>query len=266
MAWRTLLAAGLLLASMVLAQAATPIVADPKAALARSRQAEGRLVGDYDFVDADGHAVKMADFRGKPLVISIIYTSCDHTCPTTTQNLARAVAAARRAVGGDRFSVISVGFDSVHDTPAMLAGFARQQDVHFANWRFLSADADTIARLTDSVGFTFYTSSRGFDHIDQMTLVDSDGRIYRQVYGENFDLPLLVEPIKELVLGQRSSLTSVNAISDRVRFICTVYDPATDSYRVDYSFFIEIGMGFVAIISLGYFLFSAWRSSRASTN
>ncbi len=36
----------------------------------------------------------------------------------------------------------------------------------------------------------------------QVTIVDADGVIYRQVYGENFDLPMLVQPLKELLSGQ----------------------------------------------------------------
>jgi protein SCO1 len=244
------------------AHAASPLLAGADDALRRSRQAEGRLLSDEAFVDQDGRAVKLSDLLGKPLVISLIYTSCDHTCPTTTQTVARAVQAARAALGGQRFSVLSVGFDSRYDTPTALRLFARQQGIDLDNWRFLAADPATIQRLAEDLGFTFFVSSRGFDHLAQTTVVDAQGRVYRQVYGENFDVPLLVEPIKELVLGRTISLTSASSIANRIRFICTVYDPGSDSYRVDYSFFLQIGIGFVSLVLISFVLLRSWRDSK----
>ena len=32
-----------------------------------------------------------------------------------------------------------------------------------------------------------------------LTLIDQNGKIYRQVYGDNFELPALGEPLKKLV-------------------------------------------------------------------
>ena len=44
---------------------------------------------------------------------------------------------------------------------------------------------------------------RGFDHLAQTTVIDAHGRIYRQVYGDAFAVPALVEPLKDLALGSR---------------------------------------------------------------
>ena len=59
------------------------------------------------------------------------------------------------------------------------------------------------ARLANNLGFLYFASAKGFDHLMQTTVVDANGKIYRQVYGMTFDTPLLVEPLKELVLGER---------------------------------------------------------------
>jgi len=64
---------------------------DQKAALAISQGAIGKSLGDYTLTAADGRNLRMSEFRGKPLVISLIYTSCYHICPTTTQHLAKVV-------------------------------------------------------------------------------------------------------------------------------------------------------------------------------
>jgi len=127
--------------------------------------------------------------------------------------------------------------------------FASKQGVDDADWHLLSADADTINALTKELGFLFFASPNGFDHVVQASVIDSDGRIYRQVYGEVFDTPLLIEPLKDLVLGRpQPNQTLVSDLINRVRFFCTNYDPATDSYHFDYSLFIGMVIGALIIL------------------
>jgi protein SCO1/2 len=51
-------------------------------------------------------------------------------------------------------------------------------------------------------------------------------------------------------------------IIDQVRLLCTVYDPQTGTYRVDYSLFIEIAGGLTFIIAMALYMFNEWRSRR----
>lgn len=263
-AWSALCAAFVLTVGVVAsAQAAPPLVEGPEAALARSRAAEGGQVGDHAFTDHRGRPVNLAQFRGRPLVISMIYTSCYHTCPLVTETLARAVEAARDALGPGSFAVVSVGFDTRFDTPRNMRSFARQQGIRVDDWLFLSGDQETVNRLADDLGFTFFVSSRGFDHITQTTILDAEGRVYRHVYGETFEAPQLVEPLKDLVYGRAAALTSVSAVIDRVRWYCTVYDPNSGAYRFDYSFFIELVVGLTIIILLTVFVLQSLRRQKA---
>ena len=227
---------------------------DAEAALAISQAVVGKELGDLDLTASDGSTVGLAELRGKPMLVSLIFTSCYHVCPAITRHLANAVKSAREALGEDSFRVLTVGFDTANDTPDAMRAFARAQSVDEPGWLFLSADAATMAALTANLGFVYFPSPRGFDHLNQVTVVNRDGVIYTQVYGGDFDLPWLVEPLKELVFntppGERHLLSG---LVDRVRLFCTVYDPATGRYRVDYSLFVGIGVGAAIIL-----VFSAW--------
>lgn len=216
---------------------------DNAAALKISQAVIGHAVGDYQFTDAAGQTVKLSDYRGKPLVVSLVYTSCYHVCPAITRHLHKMVNVGQQALGPDSFAVITIGFDTPNDTPQAMQGFARQQSVDLPQWRFLSADAATIEGLIKDLGFIYYASPKGFDHLAQATVIDPQGKVFRQVYGDNFDTPLLVEPLKELVTGVVSQHGGFAGISDRIRLFCTVYDPATQSYRTDYSLFVGIAIG-----------------------
>jgi protein SCO1/2 len=173
-------------------------------ALAVSQAAVGKAIGGYTLLDQNRRSIALADFRGKPLVVSFIYTGCIDVCPTATRFLAKAVGEARAALGPDRFNVVTVGFNQPFDSPEAMGAFARQNGVRDPSWGFLSADERTLAALTRDLGFTWYATPKGFDHISQLSVVDANGVIYRQVYGESFDLPLLVGPLKELLTGQAS--------------------------------------------------------------
>lgn len=209
-------------------------------------------------------AVRLADFRGKPLVVNFVYTACYHTCPLVVQTLARAVGMAQDALGADSFNVVTIGFDARADTPSRMRGYAQQQGIDLPNWRFLSADAATIDALAAEIGFVFYPSPRGFDHLAQTTVVDPKGVIHRQIYGGDFGPQALVEPLKRMALGQAGSLASVAGIVERVRLFCTVYDPARDGYRFDYSIFVGSGIGAASLAAVGLVVFRAWRRQRAA--
>jgi protein SCO1/2 len=237
---------------------------DAKAALATSQAAIGRQLEDISLRDRSGKAVQLAGYRGKPLVISVIYTSCYHICPTTTQHLAKVVQTARAALGEDSFRVVTIGFDTAKDNPEAMRSFARQQGVDLPGWDFLSTDEASMARLAKNIGFLYFASPKGFDHLMQATVVDANGKIYRQVYGMTFDTPLLVEPLKELVLGEKPGESVFAGLWSKVKLFCTTYDPANDRYRLDYSLFIGMFIGLLIIASAVFYLVRELRRGRAS--
>jgi len=231
-----------------------------KAALEASQGAIGTKLANHRFMTSTGDVLFMDDLRGKPLLISLIYTSCYHTCPMTTRNLAEVVEKARDALGEESFNIALIGFDTNMDTPSAMRYFGRQQSVNGDGWKLLSTDQATIDALTKELGFLYYTSPRGFDHLIQATVIDAQGEIYRQVYGEVINTPLLVEPLKELVLGRPVEGQSfLDDVVKKVKFFCTTYDPNNDAYRFDYSLFLGIFIGLSVIISTIVFMVKEWR-------
>jgi len=257
-----LAAAAWMSASPVPAQSASPYDADE--ALAVSQAAIGRSLPELRFTDALGNPVRLADYRGKPVLISMIFTSCYHVCPALTRHLAAGVDAARDVLGEDSFQVLTIGFDTARDSPGAMRVFEREQGIDDPHWAFLSADQQNLDRLVESTGFVYFPSPRGFDHINQVTLVDRSGTVYRQVYGAAFDLPWLMEPLKDLVLNRPQAAGHfVAGVVDRVRLFCTIYDPATGRYRFDYSLFVQIAIGALAILGVaGWLVLEAGRARR----
>lgn len=229
-----------------------------------SQAAVGNRLQDFEFTDSHGRDVRLSQYQGKPLLVSLIFTSCHHVCPAITKHLAKAVDAAREALGEDSFRVITVGFDTAVDTPDALRAFANQQDIDDPGWDFLSASAATMAGLVENIGFVYFPSPRGFDHVNQVTVVDRDGVVYRQVYGAAFELPWLVEPLKELVFNRPQPGSHFAAgLLGRIKLFCTVYDPNTGRYKFDYSLFVGMGVGVLSVLAvIAYLVLEFLRARR----
>lgn len=231
-------------------------------ALRGSQAALDQPTGDFAFRDSRGNAVRLADFRGRPLVVSFVYTGCFQACPVTTRFLASAVETARAALGRDSFEVITIGFNQPFDGPEAMAAFARQNRIDDPRWRFLAPRSEDVEALTRTFGFAFERTPKGFDHLAQATIVDAQGVIYRQVYGETFELPMLVAPLKELLSGAASRSVTLENVWTKVKLYCTVYDPVGGGYRLNYSLFVELFAGLTFLGGLAWFGLREYRRIR----
>lgn len=236
---------------------------DAKVAYDLSQAAIGRSLPDYVLTDENGQPLSLAQLRGRPLVVSLVFTSCSTVCPITTERLREAVLEARRTLGHDKFAVLTFGFDAGRDRPAQLTGFANTHRLKgIGDWYLASADAETTQALLKDLGFSWREAAGGFDHVTQTTILDGEGRIYRQVYGETFPLPVFMEPLKDLVLGTVTRSVAPADLWDRIAFVCTVYNPFTGAYRFDYGIFFGIAIGGLSLVLTGLIIFKLWLGNR----
>jgi protein SCO1/2 len=238
---------------------------DKTTALRGSQAVVGRAIGDYTLQDREGRAVRLSSYRGKPLLVSFIYTGCFQICPTTTQALQKAVTVARNALGDGRFNVISIGFNQPTDSPQALKSFAAQYGINSPNWEFLSPPAAIVPDLARDFGFGYVATAAGFDHLLQVSVVDAEGRIYRQIYGDDYSADYLTEPLRQLITGTPvADAVSLSAILEQVRILCSVYDPRTGKYRVSYGLVLEIAGGATFLLWIIWFFLNEWWTRRRS--
>ena len=264
--WWTLLAA----LGVGLAHAAPGVPADQvrpaleqAAALRESQAALGSKPGDYTLLDREGRPLRLSGYRGKPLLVSFIYTGCFTVCPASTRLLHEAVTSLQDRFGVNQFNVISIGFNQPADSPQALKAFAAQNRVELPNWEFLSPHPSIVAALTRDFGFSYVATAAGFDHVLQLSIVDAGGRIARQVYGDRLSARQLGEPLKQLLSGSPlPEDVRLSDIIDRVRILCSVYDPVTGVYRVDYGLAIMVAGGATFALAMLWFFLAEWRAQR----
>jgi protein SCO1 len=142
---------------------------------------------DFDLTSQDSKRVTLADYRGKVVAVSFIFTTCPDICPTLTLNLAQV----QEALGsdlGNTVAFVSITIDPETDTPPVLKEYAEAFDANPAGWAFLTGDHAAIDAITKGYGvFAEKAVGGGIDHTLLTTIVDPNGMIRVQYIGYRFD-------------------------------------------------------------------------------
>ncbi|MDO8445843.1 MAG: SCO family protein [Deltaproteobacteria bacterium] len=238
-----------------LSQAAELATTDQKSSLSKSEDAIGRNISDYRLIDQDGKEFNTSEFAGKPFVVSFIYTSCIHICPTITLNLSNAVKQKEKQFGKD-FRFLTVSFDPERDTPQKLKEFGSNFTKDFAHWKFATADKETIERMAGDFGFFFKKEGDHFQHINVVSVVDANGNILTHVYGIDFKPDQVLNPIYFPDQYKKQKKAGVAGLFEKVTLFCYKYDPATNTYKLDYPLLLKMTLEGTLLFSI---LFFVWK-------
>jgi protein SCO1/2 len=146
----------------------------------------------------DGRESKLTSLSGRPVVIAMLYTSCQTACPMTVTDLKRIEASLPpETLAKVRFAVFS--FDPKRDTTAKLAEFAKTRSLDTSRWTLYHGSKAAVRKLAAVLGIQYKQDSAGeFDHSNVITLVDSGGVIRKQKVGLGGEPEEMVEAITSL--------------------------------------------------------------------
>jgi protein SCO1/2 len=141
--------------------------------------------------------------------------------------------------------------------------FARQMRVDAPNWDFVSPPPTSVDALTRDFGFSYVATPAGFEHVLTVSVVDPQGKIYQQVYGEHLSGDQLGEPLRRLLRDNPLPAdTGFDALVRRVKLVCTVYDAKTGTYRTDWGLLLEVAGGVTFALAMLWFFVGEWRAQR----
>lgn len=104
---------------------------------------------DFTLTDHVGREIKLTTLRGKPVVLTFIYTNCPDVCPIITAKLNQTL----QLLGPDasKVEIVAITVDPERDTPARAKQFSEQQGIG-DKWHFLTADSKTLQPVWDAYG------------------------------------------------------------------------------------------------------------------
>jgi protein SCO1/2 len=129
---------------------------------------EGAHLPDFSLTTQDGERVTAASLRGRPVVVTFVYSTCKDTCPAQVQSIRGALDDLGRDV-----PVFGVSVDPGTDTPATARAFLLEQSMT-GRMDFLLGTREQLAPVWDAFGIAPQRDGR--DHSAYTVLVDGDGR------------------------------------------------------------------------------------------
>ena len=124
---------------------------------------------DFALRDQDGRVVRVADERGRPVIVTFMYTTCQNDCPT----MAAQIRGALDDLGTD-VPVLAVSVDPKGDTPARAQRFLEKQRLT-GRMSFLLGDSAQLQRVWRTFGIQ-PQEPNGKEHSASVVVLDRDGR------------------------------------------------------------------------------------------
>jgi protein SCO1/2 len=179
----------------------TLLDADPAGA---SRLAVIREAPDFTLINQDGERLRLKDLRGKVVLVSFVFTTCNGSCPATTHRMGQTARALKDKdlLKADRVRFVSITLDPVRDTPEALRQYMKLYDADPAWWSFLTGEKEQVDKVHASWGMWTKPAANGqLDHPSRVFLLDPRGRI-REVYNLDYLKPDWVLEDVQLLLKE----------------------------------------------------------------
>jgi protein SCO1 len=137
----------------------------------------GLRAPEFTLENQDGDPVSMRDFRGEPVIVTFLYTTCEDTCPVQAQTVRGALDEL-----GEDVPAIAIAVDPPRDTPERARAFLSEQHA-LGRLDFVLGTRAELRRLWD--GFYVRPQSVTQEHQARFTLVDPRG--YQRVGYPGFE-------------------------------------------------------------------------------
>ncbi len=124
----------------------------------------------------------LAELRGRPVAMTMFFSTCTYACPATVIDLTR-IRERLPAQVRDRAVIVMVSFDTERDTPDALRRFRETRGLD-ENWILLRGTDDAVRELAALLGVKFKRETDGqFAHSNLITILSPEGEIVHQRAG-----------------------------------------------------------------------------------
>ncbi|HMJ35306.1 MAG TPA: SCO family protein [Baekduia sp.] len=122
---------------------------------------------DFTLRDQDGKVARLSDYRGQPVILTFMYSTCRDTCPLTAYQ----IRGAMDQIGHD-IPTLAISVDPKNDTELNAKRFLNRTGLT-GRMRFLLGSERQLAPIWDA--YAIRPQGKGFDHSAYVLLVDGRG-------------------------------------------------------------------------------------------
>jgi len=151
----------------------------------------GEEIPNFTLVNQSGQKIHLQQFRGKPLLLTFIYTQCPFPdyCLRMSSNFSEIMQRLHNnSEVSDKTQLLSITIDPKTDTPSVLQSYGEhyvgQADPKFQHWQFATGSAEEIRKAADFFGLVYNQKDRQIVHSLSTVLIGKDGKVLK-VYSGN---------------------------------------------------------------------------------
>lgn len=150
---------------------------------------------ESQWVTQNEDTLQLKDFKGKPFVAVMVYTSCQAACPRLVADMRNI----KSAVNQSNVQYVLISIDPDTDTPERLREFAQEEQLDGDQWTLLQGQLDDVREFSNVVSVKYKKISPiDFAHTNIISVFDREGVLQFQQEGLGADYSQLIEEVKGL--------------------------------------------------------------------
>ena len=197
-------------------------------------------------INEAGETVLLKDIIDKPTILNLVYFRCPGTCSPLMWGVSKFIDEVDLKLGTD-YEVVTISFDyteridlGIQKKANYISAMKKKDAANY--WQFFVSDSNSIARLTQSVGFNYKKVNNEFVHPTGLIALAADGKITRYLRGIEF-LPFEIK-ITMVEAADGKIGPSIN----RVLAVCYSYDENSNKFVFNVTRVSAIVISFMALV------------------
>ena len=153
----------------------------------------GDQVPDFSFLNQNGKRIQLAQFRGKPLLLTFVYTRCPlpDYCLLMSNNFSEILKQLHQDPKlFDKAQLLSISIDPDYDKPAVLRQYGKRYvgdiDPEFQHWQFATGSPEQVKKAADYFGLAYNQKSGQIVHSLSTVLIGADGKVVKVYLGNEW--------------------------------------------------------------------------------
>ncbi len=165
---------------------------------------------DFGLVNQDGQRIHLAQYKGKALALTFVYTRCPQPdqCTLMSNNFAAIDSELQKQPDAyARTHLLTISFDPDYDTPKVMRSYGashteRFSDETFQHWEFATGTKDEVKGVAQFFGLRYYLDPESGNeqviHSLRTAVIGPDGKLFKLYRGNEWKPAEIVADLKTL--------------------------------------------------------------------
>jgi protein SCO1/2 len=170
----------------------------------------GDEIPDFTLMNQDGKPIHLAQYKGKALALTFVYTRCPQPdqCTLMSNNFAAVdLELQKQPDVYTKTHLLTISFDPQYDTPKVMRSYGashtgRYADEKFEHWEFTTGSEEEVKRIAEFFGLRYFKdSSTGEEqvmHSLRTAVIGPDGKLVKLYRGNEWKPSEIADDLKSL--------------------------------------------------------------------